>query len=93
MNRVSLRQDIRPLSEFRSHVAAFIQQVRGNRRPLVITHRGKSAAVLLDVAQYEELLDQLELLQDIQAGERQVESGLGVVHGKARDHVLGSLKK
>lgn len=93
MNRLSLHQDIRPLSEFRSHVASFIQHVRGSRRPLVITHRGKSAAVLLDVTHYEELLDQLELLQDIQAGERQVESGLGVVHDKARDQALGSLKK
>jgi antitoxin YefM len=93
MNRLSLNQDIRPLSEFRSHVASFIQQVRGSRRPLVITHRGKSAAVLLDVSHYEELLDQLELLQEIQSGERQVDLGQGIVHDKARSHALRLLKK
>jgi antitoxin YefM len=67
--------------------------VREKHRPLLITHRGKSAAVLLDVAQYEELLDQLELLQDIQAAERQVDSGLGIAQDKAREQVLRSLKK
>jgi antitoxin YefM len=93
MNRISLQEDIQPLSEFRSHVASFIGQVREKHRPLLITHRGKSAAVLLDVAQYEELLDQLELLQDIQAAERQVDSGLGIAQDKAREQVLRSLKK
>lgn len=93
MNRLSLQEDIRPLSEFRSHVASFILQVREKHRPLLITHRGKSAAVLLDVAQYEELLDQLELLQDIQAGERQVDSGEGIGHSQAREQVLRRLKE
>jgi len=93
MNRISLREDIQPLSEFRSRVAAFIQQVREKHRPLLITHRGKSAAVLLGVAQYEDLLDQLELLQDIQTGERQIQAGHGMVHDKAKDSVLGRLKK
>lgn len=93
MSRLSLSEDIQPLSEFRSRVAAFIQQVRQNHRPLLITHRGKSAAVLLDVAQYEELLDQVELLQDIQVSERQLALGHGLVHDKARSQVLNRLKK
>ena len=92
MNRLSLQEDIRPLSEFRSHVASFISQVRERHRPLLITHRGKSAAVLLDVAQYEELLDQLELLQDIQTAERQIEGGQGVAHEKAKRKFLDHLK-
>jgi antitoxin YefM len=93
MNRLSLQEDIRPLSEFRSHVASFILQVREKHRPLLITHRGKSAAVLLGVAQYEELLDQLELLQDVQVGERQVDAGEAMAHDKAQARILHQLKK
>ena len=56
MSRIQLDEDIRPLSEFRANVASFIEHVRETKRPLVITQRGKSAAILLDVAEYEALL-------------------------------------
>lgn len=34
----------------------------------------------LDVLKYDELLEQLDLLQDIHTAERQIESGNGVIH-------------
>lgn len=46
MNRPHSDQDIHPLSEFRAKVASFVQQVHQTHRPVVITHHGKSAAVL-----------------------------------------------
>lgn len=93
MNRLSLREDIRPLSEFRAHVAGFIGQVRDRKRPLLITHHGKSAAVLLGVDQYEDLLDQLELLQDVDAAERELHEGRGLPHEQARLQALRRLRK
>lgn len=91
MNRIDLNQDIRPLSEFRANAAALIEQVRSTKRPMVITQHGKSSAVILDVREYEALLDKLELLQEIQTAESQLEAGLGVEHDKAKKQVLTRL--
>lgn len=93
MNRIQLNKDIRPLSEFRANVASFIQQVHRTNRPLVITHHGKSTAVLLNVSEYETLLEKLELLQDIHAAEKQIDEGKGVHHSPARKRLLRNLSK
>ncbi|MEW5774988.1 MAG: type II toxin-antitoxin system Phd/YefM family antitoxin [Thermodesulfobacteriota bacterium] len=78
MRRIHLTEDIRPLSEFRAGAAECIAQVRSSKRPLVITQRGKSAAVLLDVEVYEDLMDRLELVEDIRVAEEQLARGEGI---------------
>jgi prevent-host-death family protein len=88
MSRLLLAEDVKPLSEFRSGVASCIRQVRKTKRPVVITHHGKSAAVLLDVAHYETLMERIETLQDIRLGEQQLTEGKGVTHDKALEQVL-----
>lgn len=93
MQRLQLDQDIKPLSEFRANVGSCIQQVHQTRRPLVITQHGRSAAVLLDVAEYEALMERLELLEDIQQAERQIEEGKSVGHDEAHKSILQRLKK
>ena len=92
MQRIQLDEDIRPLSEFRANVASFIDKVRKTKRPLVITQRGKSAAVMMDVAEYESLIDKLELLTDIQIAESQLQKGEGIDHENAKDQILKKLK-
>jgi prevent-host-death family protein len=57
MARVRPSEDVRPLSEFRANAASFVQQVQGTKRPVILTVHGRSAAVLLDVGEYETLLD------------------------------------
>lgn len=91
MAQLSLVQDIQPLSAFRGNVTGFIKQVQSTHRPLVITNHGRSAAVLLDVVKYEELLEKLELLQDIHTAERQMTDGKGVSHDNALTQVLAEI--
>ncbi len=93
MRRVLLDQDIKPLSEFRANAAAFIKQVQITKRPLVITTHGKSAAVLLDVAEYEALMEKSEIIQDIHTAERQLEEEKGLGHEEAKSRVLERLRQ
>ena len=88
-----LNQDVRPLSEFRANATSFIEQVRESKRPLLITQHGRGAAVLIDVDEYEYLLEKLELLQDVQKAEEQLAVGKLVSHENARKSILKSLKK
>ena len=93
MARVRPTEDVRPLSEFRANAASFVQQVRGTKRPVILTVHGRSAAVLLDVGEYETLLDQLELLRDVKTAEGQLKHGRTVSQLKAREKVLARFRK
>lgn len=95
MPRVQLDLDIRPISEFREKAAAFVEQVRQTKRPLVITQHGRSAAVLLDISEYERLmqrLDKLEIIEDIEVATKQADQGLGVDTKTARKQSLEYLE-
>lgn len=93
MQRLILDQDIKPMSEFRAHTAACIQQVQKSKRPVVITQHGKSAAVLIDVGEFEAMSQRLELLEDIALGESMIDDGKGIPHEQAREMVLKRLAR
>lgn len=89
MKRIQLDKDIQPLSEFRANAASMIEKIKKEHRPLVITQHGKSSAVLLDVGDYENMIDTIELLQEINQARQELEDGKGVPHKE----VMSSLKK
>jgi prevent-host-death family protein len=93
MQRLILDQDIKPMSEFRAHTAACIQQVQNSKRPVVITQHGKSAAVLIDVSEFEAMSQRLELLEDIARGESMIDEGKGIPHDKAKEMILKRISK
>lgn len=63
-------EDVRPVTEFRAHASAFLNQIRTTRRAVILTQHGRSAAVLLDIAVYEDLLGELSVLRDSRVAER-----------------------
>ena len=89
MPAVKPTEDIQPLSTFRANVASFVDQVRQSRRPLVLTQHGQSAAVLLGAADYEALIEELEVLRDITLSERELAEGKGIPH----DQVVEELRE
>ncbi len=66
-------------------------EMRKTNRPLIITKDDKSTAVILDVFEYEALLEKLELLTDIQTGEAQLNQGIGIEHEEAKKQVMETL--
>ena len=76
-------RDIQPLSAFRANAAGFLKSVRESQRPLVLTQHGKSAAVVLDVAQYEALLEEVEVIRDIREARAELDRGEGIAHADA----------
>ena len=74
-------QDVQPLSAFRANAAGFLDQVRSTKRPLVLTQHGKSAAIVLDVDQYEALVDEIEVIRDIRQAKAELARGEGIAAG------------
>ena len=63
MNRINLETDIRPVSDFRANITSIIEEIKRTKRPVVLTQHGRSAAVVLDVAEYEKILEKMEQYQ------------------------------
>jgi prevent-host-death family protein len=91
MPRIRPTHDIRPLADFRANLAAVVRQVRETKRPVILTQHGRSAAVLVDAAEYEALLERAQLLDDVRVAEAEVASGRGVARSKAQAAVLARL--
>ena len=83
MARLSLVEDLTPISDFRVRTAEIIAKVKKTKRPVILTQRGRSAAVLEDVREYERRVERLELLEAILSGLRAAEKGQVVSHAKA----------
>ncbi|MGN6182239.1 MAG: type II toxin-antitoxin system Phd/YefM family antitoxin [Thermoanaerobaculia bacterium] len=91
--RFRLDTDIKPVSEFRANAAELIEQMRTSGRPLVLTQRGHSAAVVLDVAEYEQLVDEIELLRDVSTAVKQIERGQTMSNRGAKAELRRRLRR
>lgn len=84
MSRIRTTTDIRPLADFRANLAAVLQQVQCTKRPVILIHHGRSAAVLVDADSYEAMQDRHELFDDVRTAEEQLACGEGISHTKAK---------
>lgn len=74
---LDIGKDIHSLSDFKRNTSEFLDRMRGNGRPLVLTINGK-ALVVQDAASYQKLLDrvdELEALESMKRGLADVEAG------------------
>ena len=75
---MDITQDIQALTTFRNNSAAFLQQLKKTKRPLILTVNGKAAAVVQDAEAYQHLLDlaaQADAEEGIRQGREDVATG------------------
>ena len=66
-----------PISELRADAASALKTVRDSRDPVIITQRGRAAAVLLSVEAYERGEHERHLLRLLARGEKEIAAGQG----------------
>ena len=69
--------EIIPVKDLRQDTAAVLNRLQSSAQPLVVTQRGRSAAVMLSVAAYERAERERELLRLMVRGEQEVMAGAG----------------
>ncbi len=89
---IDFESDIHPVTDFRANSAAMLEQVRQTGRPIILTQRGRSAAVVLDIRTYQALLEQIDELRDIARGVADADAGRVLGHDEARQAVIGTLR-
>lgn len=66
-----------PVTDLKQDASATLKRVRKSRRPLILTQRGKAAAVLLSVDTYEKGERERKILTLLARGEREIAAGKG----------------
>ncbi len=69
-----------PISKLETNPKAVLERVCKSHRPVVLTQEGQGVAVVIDVDGYQDLVEELALLRDIQNGLADVEAGRVISH-------------
>ena len=69
--------DFIPVTDLRQGAADILKRVQGSQQPVVITQRGRAAAVMLSIDAYEKVENERELLQLLARGEKEIRAGSG----------------
>ena len=74
---MSKLSNIIPVSDLRQDAAKLLKKLNKDNEPLIITQRGRAAAVMIGVEAYEKFEHEKELLRILAKGEREVALGEG----------------
>jgi prevent-host-death family protein len=66
-----------PVTDLREAAADVLKQLRGSDEPIIITQRGRAAAVMLSVETYQKTQHERELLRVLAKGETELRAGKG----------------
>ncbi len=69
--------NILSVSDLRKHAAEILKKLRDNKEPVIITQRGRTAAVMISVEAYEKAEHDKEILRLLARGEKEIEAGEG----------------
>ena len=81
MRHPAIAQDLVPVNEFRANMAAWLERLDETGRPVVLTQRGRAAAVLVQPEALDELHEGREVLRKVLQGLR--DGAEGRVHEDA----------
>jgi prevent-host-death family protein len=80
ISALQVAEDILPIGELKAHLSEKIRELRGRRRPFVVTQNGKAAAVLLAPEEFDRLTSQARFVAAVQEGLDDHEAGRVVSH-------------
>lgn len=66
-----------PITDLRQDATAIVDRATTTGEPIVITQRGRPAAVMVSMESYEHTQHELELLRLLARGEKEIEAGKG----------------
>jgi len=79
---INLVEDIRSVSYVKAHTAEIMKQVGEKNNPMVITQNGEARAVLMDVKQYQNIINAMNLMKILSIGENDLKNGRVYSHGE-----------
>ena len=75
MASTKFSEDVHPITELKTKTSTLIDHVNRSRRPVLLTRRGRGVAVLLDLDEYESLVDRAAFIDAVDAGAKAAARG------------------
>jgi len=69
--------EVIPITDLRQDAAEVLKRLRMGKEPIVITQRGRAAAVLLSIEEYERARQEREILELLARGDKEIAIGVG----------------
>jgi prevent-host-death family protein len=69
--------DLIPITDFRQDAARALKQVQRSAEPVIITQRGRAAAVMLSVEAFEQGERERQILRLLAQGDQEISEGKG----------------
>ena len=88
---INLVEDIRPISYVKAHTAEVLRQVGEKNNPMVITQNGEAKAVLMDVKQYQNIINAINLMKILSIGEKDLKDGRIYTHDELKNKIRSIL--
>jgi prevent-host-death family protein len=66
-----------PVTDLRQDATSILKKATTSRQPIIITQRGRAAAVLVSVEAYEHSQHEREILRLLACGEKEIKAGKG----------------
>jgi len=88
---LDITKDIQSLTTFRRRSGDFMRQLRKTKRPVVLTVRGRAAAIVQDAEAYQRLLD-IAACADVNEGIRQGLEEARLGKGRSVDEFFGEFE-
>jgi len=67
---------IKPISYVKAHAAELLERITEEREPIIITQNGEARAVLVDVASYDLMMQETQMLLKVLAlADKEIEAG------------------
>ena len=76
----NIKESIRPVSDFRKDLPQFLKKMKEDHSPIILTQRGRSVAVLIDIESYERMEYESQFRASYHRGLRDIEQGRVVPH-------------
>jgi prevent-host-death family protein len=96
MKPIQIADDILPIASFKARASEVVRSLRSRGRPMIITQKGKPAAVLLSPEEFDRLTYRERFRDAVQEGLADAEAGRVVSDrelGQAVERKLGKPKK
>ena len=69
--------NIIPITDLRQDAAGVLKRVKGTNEPVIITQRGRAAAVMMSTDAYEKAEHERQLLRLLARGDKEIAAGKG----------------
>jgi prevent-host-death family protein len=84
-----------PISDLRQNASDVVKGLTSSKEPVFITQRGRAAAVMVSMEAFEQSQHEMDILQLLAGGEKEIEAGVGYELGdvlKEADRLLETAK-